>query len=113
MSDSASNASPYSIGEVSKRVDQEPHVLRYWEQEFDALQPQKDHAGRRIYTDEDVATIRQICHLLKKERYTIEGARRAMERAEKEEQRRAAIQSDLKEMRAFLNAVLERLPEES
>jgi DNA-binding transcriptional MerR regulator len=101
--------SQYAIGEVSEKVDQEPHVLRYWEQEFDALAPRKDRAGRRVYTDADVATIRQICYLLKEERYTIEGARRAMARAEAERERHAALRNDLREMRAFLSAVLERL----
>jgi DNA-binding transcriptional MerR regulator len=108
MSDETPSAK-YSIGEVSERVDQEPHVLRYWEQEFDALSPEKDRAGRRVYTDADVATIRRICYLLKEERYTIEGARRAMARADAEQRRHDAIRDDLKEMRAFLQAVLERL----
>ena len=109
MADEAPRSNGYSIGEVSEKVNQEPHVLRYWEQEFDALHPQKDRAGRRVYTDADVDTVRLICHLLKEERYTIEGARLALERIQKQKAQHEAIRDDLQQMRAFLTSVLERL----
>ena len=36
----------YSIGEVSEKIGQEPHVLRYWEEEFDVLTPRKNRSGQ-------------------------------------------------------------------
>ncbi len=88
----------YSIGEVSDRVGHEPHVLRYWEQEFEVLSPRKNRAGRRVYTEDDVDVVERIRYLLKEEKYTIEGARQAIARgAARKEQAEA-----LEDLRAFL-----------
>ncbi len=95
----------YSIGEVSDVVGHEPHVLRYWEQEFDVLNPRKNRAGRRVYTEEDVATVERIRALLKDEKYTIAGAKQAIQRNEA----RHRIREDLQELRAFLTELRDRL----
>ncbi|MCS6808342.1 MAG: MerR family transcriptional regulator [Bacteroidota bacterium] len=65
----------YSISEVSKLVDEEQYVLRYWESEFEQLRPQKNHVGNRIYTDYDIQVIRAIQYLLRTKRLTIDGAK--------------------------------------
>jgi DNA-binding transcriptional MerR regulator len=88
----------YSIGEVSDLTGLEQHVLRYWESEFDELKPRKNRAGRRVYTAEDIETVRHIHHLLKEEKYTIEGARQALEREREERHHR----HQLRELRDFL-----------
>lgn len=98
----------YSIGEVSEMVGQEPHVLRYWESEFDVLSPRKNRAGRRVYTEDDIETIRRIHHLLKEEKYTIAGARQAIARDE-EGLDEEAFRGELAELRSFLQRVLEEL----
>ena len=99
----------YSIGEVSQITDLEQHVLRYWETEFPELKPQKNRAGRRIYTRADIKFIERIKHLLKEEKYTIEGARQALEQSERDEERSAAFKSELLSLRNFLSEVLEKL----
>lgn len=98
-----------SIGEVSRITDLEPHVLRYWESEFEQLQPRKNRAGRRVYTESDVRMVRRIQHLLKEERYTIEGARQVLEREAQAEDEARELREELIELRAFLEEVLERL----
>jgi DNA-binding transcriptional MerR regulator len=95
----------YSIGEVSDIVGYDPHVLRYWEQEFDELSPRKNRAGRRVYTDDDIEIIERIRYLLKDEKYTIEGARQALRRKEN----RYDLQKRLRELRAFLTDLREEL----
>jgi len=95
----------YSIGEVSEIVDQEPHVLRYWEQEFEILGPQKNRAGRRVYTEEDIETVKRIRHLLKEKKYTIDGARQAIDRGEAEKD----TAEELKALRSFLVELHDRL----
>jgi DNA-binding transcriptional MerR regulator len=97
----------YSIGEVSEETGLDAHVLRYWQTEFEQLQPRKNRAGRRVYTEEDIAVVRRIQHLLRVEKYTIEGARQALELEEKEGV--AEKQSDLLELRVFLEKLLEKL----
>jgi DNA-binding transcriptional MerR regulator len=68
----------YSISEVSKITDLEQYVLRYWESEFEQLQPAKNRAGNRIYTNRDIKLILYIKRLLREERYTIEGAKQVL-----------------------------------
>lgn len=66
----------YKIGEVSKIVDVEPYVLRYWETEFPFLVPRKSKSGQRIYSKKDIDLILDIKKLLYEEKFTIDGARR-------------------------------------
>ena len=68
----------YSISEVSKITGLEQYVLRYWETEFPELKPAKNRAGNRIYTNKDIKLILHIKHLLRDEKYTIEGAKQVM-----------------------------------
>ena len=69
----------YSISEVSKITDLEQYVLRYWESEFELLNPAKNRAGNRIYTNRDIKLILYIKKLLREERYTIEGAKNVLQ----------------------------------
>jgi DNA-binding transcriptional MerR regulator len=98
----------HSISEVAELADLEPHVLRYWESEFEELQPKKNRAGNRVYTERDIASVLRIKHLLRDEKYTLEGARQVLARE-------AAAPSDgdaratLLELRAFLEKVLHSL----
>ncbi|MGB0466782.1 MAG: MerR family transcriptional regulator [Pontibacterium sp.] len=64
----------FTIGEVGKLCDLKPHVLRYWEQEFEQIKPVKRN-NRRYYQRQDVLLIRQIKGLLHDQGYTISGAR--------------------------------------
>jgi DNA-binding transcriptional MerR regulator len=100
----------YTIGEVASMVEEEAHVLRYWETEFDSLRPRKNRAGKRVYTKNDVDVVFRIRHLLRDEKFTIDGARQALKRD------RAAARGDesdrirqLNEVRSFLQRLLERL----
>lgn len=68
----------YSISEVSRITDCEQYVLRYWETEFDQLNPAKNSSGNRIYTNKDIKLILLIKKLLKEEKYTIEGAKKIL-----------------------------------
>ncbi|MEM1268964.1 MAG: MerR family transcriptional regulator [Bacteroidota bacterium] len=94
----------YSISEVSELTQLAPHVLRYWESEFVQLRPKKSPAGNRRYTESDIETVRQIKHLLREQKYTLDGARQALETAEV-----PLPVEELLELRAFLSKVLEKL----
>ena len=65
----------YSIGEVSEITELKQYVLRYWETEFSHLSPNKNSAGNRVYTPQDVENIKEIKKLLHEEKFTIKGAR--------------------------------------
>lgn len=65
----------FTIGEVSSLCEVKPHVLRYWEQEFDQLKPVKRRGNRRYYQPHEVQLIRDIRGLLYDQGFTISGAR--------------------------------------
>jgi len=64
----------YSIGDVCDLTGLKPHVLRYWETQFEILRPTKNRAGNRVYRPKDVELILLVKNLLYQQKYTIEGA---------------------------------------
>jgi DNA-binding transcriptional MerR regulator len=66
----------FKIGEVSKLVGVQAHVLRYWQSEIAAIRPSKSASNQRRYRYKDVEIFREIRRLLYEERYTLAGARR-------------------------------------
>lgn len=75
----------FKIGEVSEIVGVEPYVLRYWETEFELLKPSKAPSKHRLYKKRDVELLLDIKRLLYTEGFTIEGARKKLKEAKKEE----------------------------
>jgi DNA-binding transcriptional MerR regulator len=69
----------FRIGDVSRLAGVKPYVLRYWETEFPAIAPKKSGTGHRLYRRKDVELILEIKHLLYEKRFTIEGARKAID----------------------------------
>jgi DNA-binding transcriptional MerR regulator len=65
----------FRIGEAAKLAGVEQHVLRYWEDEFEELQPKKNKSGQRFYEKKDLELILEIQRLLYLEKYTIAGAK--------------------------------------
>ena len=68
----------YSIGEVCELSGLKPHVLRYWESQFDVLSPTKNRGGNRAYRSKDIEVVLLVKHLLYDEKYTIEGANKRL-----------------------------------
>ncbi len=75
----------FTIGEVSNLYSVEPHVLRYWEQEFAELKPVRRRGRRRYYTRREVELIQKIIDLLYNKEFTISGARKQLRSAVKGE----------------------------
>ncbi|MEY3314018.1 MAG: hypothetical protein RLZZ578_1538 [Bacteroidota bacterium] len=71
----------HTIKEVSLILDEEQHVLRYWEREFDFLHPKKNELGNRIYDLSDLAILKELKRLIRTERKTIQEARIAFHEA--------------------------------
>ena len=69
----------YAIGEVCDLTGLKDHVLRYWETQFDVLNPTKNRAGNRVYRPKEIELILLVKHLLYEEKYTIEGARKKLQ----------------------------------
>ena len=93
----------FSIGEVSKITEVEPHILRYWEQEFKKVKPERNKKGERNYTKKEIEAILKLKTLLYKDLYTVKGAKQKLrERVPKEELKRVDIIKFLKGIRKEL-----------
>jgi len=85
----------YSIGDVCDLTGLKPHVLRYWETQFEVLRPTKNRAGNRVYKPKDVELILLVKHLLYEKRFTIDGARQKLKDMRSKGQLKAAGQEIL------------------
>ncbi|HDQ40361.1 MAG TPA: MerR family transcriptional regulator [Desulfonatronum sp.] len=92
------------IGEAAKLLGLEPYVLRYWESEFPQLAPPRTEKGQRLYSEQDLETIRTIQTLLYDEGLTIEGARRRLDDTAQFRQLARGIVQELQSIREMLAA---------
>ena len=73
----------YSISQVNALTGVPKPTLRFWEKEFkDHLEPLRTSGNQRRYNEQTVDTIRRINELVKVEGYSLEGAKKKLERAE-------------------------------
>jgi len=68
----------YKIGEVAKMFGVATSLIRYWEGEFDQLNPQKNNKGVRRFQKEDVLVVDKIYDLVKVKGYKLDGAKQAI-----------------------------------
>ena len=92
----------YSIGEVAKWFQVNQSLVRYWETEFDILQPRKNRKGDRDFRPIDVKNHLLIYDLLRRRKFTLEGAKEYLRNAKRAEEKFAMIQS-LQKIKAFFN----------
>ncbi|MDA0330224.1 MAG: MerR family transcriptional regulator [Gemmatimonadetes bacterium] len=114
MNESIAKKVYYSIGEVCDLTGLKPHVLRYWETQFEVLNPTKNRAGNRVYRSRDVEVVLLVKSLLYDEKYTIEGANQKLVDMRREGELKAGghevvapdfltgIKADLEELKALL-----------
>jgi DNA-binding transcriptional MerR regulator len=91
----------YSIGEVATMFRENQSLIRYWETEFDILQPRKNKKGDRFFRPVDVKNLVLIYDLLRRRKFTIEGAKDFLKRNKKADDKFAMIQS-LEKVKLFL-----------
>ena len=91
----------YTMRAVAEMFRVNQSLLRFWETEFDILQPRKNKKGDRYFRPVDIKNLHLIYHLLRQRKYTIEGAKEFLKNNKKAEERFEAIQR-LQEIRAFL-----------
>ncbi len=100
----------FTIGEVSRLFSIEPHVLRYWEQEFPELAPVRRRGKRRYYTRQEVDLVSEIIDLLYGMEFTISGARKQLDELKK---KNAGVgdesNSEMEEVIGHLNRALNHL----
>ena len=65
----------YNIGEIAEAFDVNTSLIRFWEKEFDILQPKKNAKGNRKFTPKDVKNLELIYYLVKERGFTLDGAK--------------------------------------
>jgi len=73
----------FKIGEVAEIAGVEQHVLRYWEDEFEILKPNKNKSGQRLYQKKDIEHVLEIKDLLYVDKFTIAGAKQKLKKRKK------------------------------
>jgi len=101
----------YSIQEVAKMFQVNASLLRYWEKEFDFIQPSKSEKGTRQYSAEDIKAIRLVYHLVKEKRLTLAGAKQKLKNNKEPVVQTEEIVHRLKFIRSELLAMKEEIEE--
>ena len=65
----------YNMRETAAMFAVNHSQLRFWENEFDILQPRKNKKGDRYFRPIDIKNLQMIYHLLRVRKFTLEGAK--------------------------------------
>lgn len=95
----------YNIGEISKAFNVNPSLLRFWEKEFDILNPKKTIKGTRKYNSVDIKNLKLIYNLLKIRGFTIDGAKEKL----KTESKKIEIVEKLEKIKSKLEIIEKEL----
>jgi DNA-binding transcriptional MerR regulator len=98
----------YSIGEVAAMFRENQSLIRYWETEFDILEPKKNKKGDRFFRPVDVKNLVLIHDLLRRRKFTIEGAKEFLKKynakhPEGRAQEKFLMIQSLENLKTFLN----------
>lgn len=97
----------YSIGEVADMLGESKSLIRYWENEFDFLNPKKNKKGDRRFTKENIEQLLIIHDLVKQRGFTLEGAKLEIKTTRKRLVTRQQIITRLQHLRNELEQLRE------
>jgi len=86
----------FRIGEVSKILNVEPYVIRYWETEFKTIKPVRTKSAQRLYRKKDVQELLTIRDLLYHQKFTIDGARKQLIKIKGDDERPPSTENNEK-----------------
>ena len=101
----------YSMGEVSEMFDVNPSLIRFWEQKFSILKPEKNKKGNRLFTQQDVDNLKLIYHLVKENGMTLAGAQKRLKENREGLERNLEIIERLQSIKTLLLEVRQELKE--
>ncbi|CAM1363349.1 DNA-binding transcriptional regulator, MerR family [Tenacibaculum sediminilitoris] len=70
----------YKIGEVAKAFGVNSSLIRFWDKEFEIINPKKNAKGDRLFTQEDVKNFKIIYNLVKERGFTLDGAKQKLKK---------------------------------
>ena len=88
----------FSIGDVAKIINVKTSLIRFWENEFEILNPKKNKKGLRKYTDKDISILQKIYSLVKIDGFTLDGAKKSIKNDNNKKKNQSIIDklSDIK-----------------
>ena len=100
----------YTIGEVAEILDENTSLVRFWSNSFTKyLKPKRNAKGNRLYTKEDLETLKQIHYLVKEQGMTLDGAAKKMAADRKNVDSKVKVLDSLKTIRKQLVSVKKSL----
>lgn len=99
----------YSIGEVAEMFKVNTSLIRFWEERFDIIKPQKNKKGNRFFTQEDINNLHIIYHLVKEQGFTLEGANERLKNNKSETVRNVELIKSLNKIKTFLTNLKDEL----
>jgi len=99
----------YTMGEVTTMFDVNASQIRFYEREFDIIQPKKNKKGNRLFTQDDIANLKIIFNLVKDKGYTLQGAREYLRTNKSEAKENQRVVDALEKLKSFLLEVRDSL----
>lgn len=99
----------YSIGEVAEMFNVNASLIRFWEKEFDIIQPKKNKKGNRLFTKEDVDNFHIIFHLVKEKGMTLKGAQKKMKENKEDALNNFEVIQSLNNIKSMLMEIRDEL----
>ncbi len=99
----------YTIGEVAKKLNVKPSLIRFWEQEINIIKTKKNNKGYRIYTEEDIEFLRLIYHLVRERGMTLKGAEQKIKDGKSDAERELEVVRRLATVKETLLALKKQL----
>lgn len=100
----------YTVGEVAEILGENTSLVRFWANEFPKfIKPQRNAKGNRLFTKEDVETLKHIHLLVKVEGLTHEGAAKRLKGDRKDLMNKVRVLESLKKIRQQLAEIREDL----
>jgi DNA-binding transcriptional MerR regulator len=99
----------FTIGEVAEEFNVATSLIRFWETEFDILNPKKNKKGNRQFTKTDIQRLRLIYHLVKERGFTLQGAKEMLKNNPDELQSKMEMIESLQRVKNFLIKLKEEI----
>ncbi len=100
----------YTMGEVAEMLGESTSLVRFWANEFPKfVKPHRNAKGNRLFTKEDVETLKHIHVLVKVEGLTLEGAAKRLKGDRKDVINKSRVLDSLKAIRAQLAEIRQDL----
>ena len=100
----------YTISETAEILGESTSLVRFWSNSFPKyIKPNRNAKGNRLFTAEDIDTLKQIHYLVKTKGLTLEGAAKQLAAGRSSVDKRVRALDSLKEIRAQLVEVRKSL----